>query len=71
MSKQVAAGYRMRGDEHRRNRLLVSAAFRRAHERGWTSVSFPGISSGIFAVPPEVCARTRAKYEEALRRLAA
>jgi O-acetyl-ADP-ribose deacetylase (regulator of RNase III) len=47
--------------------LLVQAlgvAFRRAHERGWSSVSFPAVSSGIFAVPLDVCARA---YVRAVR----
>jgi len=38
---------------------LVSAlysSFLRAHERNWGSVSFPGVSSGIFSVPPDICA---------------
>jgi putative ATPase len=35
----------------------LRAAFLRADERGWTSLSFPAVSSGIFAVPLEVCAR--------------
>jgi putative ATPase len=43
----------------------LQAAFLRAHERGWRSVSFPAVSSGIFAVPPEVCARA---YVAAVRR---
>jgi O-acetyl-ADP-ribose deacetylase (regulator of RNase III) len=42
----------------------LEAAFLRADERGWTSVSFPAVSSGIFAVPPEVCARA---YVRAVR----
>jgi putative ATPase len=42
----------------------LQAAFLRAHERGWTSVSFPAVSSGIFAVPPDVCARA---YVRAVR----
>jgi O-acetyl-ADP-ribose deacetylase (regulator of RNase III) len=42
----------------------LGAAFRRAHERGWSSVSFPAVSSGIFAVPLEVCARA---YVRAVR----
>jgi O-acetyl-ADP-ribose deacetylase (regulator of RNase III) len=52
------------GDEHRKLVAALEAAFRRASERGWTSVAFPAVSSGIFAVPPEVCA---AAYLEAVR----
>ncbi|MBI3037564.1 macro domain-containing protein [bacterium] len=40
--------------------LLVSAVYNsllRAHERGWSSISFPAISSGIFAVPKEICSK--------------
>jgi O-acetyl-ADP-ribose deacetylase (regulator of RNase III) len=40
--------------------LLVQAllsAFRLARERGWESLAFPAVSSGIFAVPVGVCAR--------------
>jgi O-acetyl-ADP-ribose deacetylase (regulator of RNase III) len=51
----------------REEELLVQAlavAFRRAHERGWSSVSFPAVSSGIFGVPLEVCARA---YVRAVR----
>ena len=51
----------------REEQLLVQAlgaAFERAHERGWASVSFPAVSSGIFAVPLEVCARA---YVRAVR----
>ena len=35
----------------------LSAAFARAEERSWTSVSFPAVSAGIFAVPLEICSR--------------
>ena len=42
----------------------LAAALLRAHERGWSSVSFPAVSSGIFAVPLEVCARA---YVRAVR----
>jgi O-acetyl-ADP-ribose deacetylase (regulator of RNase III) len=35
----------------------LTAAFACAQERGWQSVSFPAVSSGIFAVPLEICAR--------------
>ncbi len=46
------------GDEEARLETAIASALLRAHERGWRSVSFPGISSGIFAVPLEVCARS-------------
>ncbi len=45
------------GDEERKLVQAVESAFVRAHEQGWTSISFPGISSGIFAVPLDVCTR--------------
>jgi O-acetyl-ADP-ribose deacetylase (regulator of RNase III) len=44
------------GDEEEKLVRALTAAFARAHERGWSSVSFPAVSSGIFAVPPAVCA---------------
>ena len=43
-------------EEDKLYRALV-AAFACARERGWESVSFPAVSSGIFAVPAEICAR--------------
>jgi putative ATPase len=52
------------GEEEKLTRALQSA-FARAHERGWRAVSFPAVSSGIFAVPLEVCARA---YVAAVRR---
>jgi putative ATPase len=45
------------GDEEEKLVSALVSAFSRASERGWESVSFPAVSSGIFAVPPEVCAR--------------
>lgn len=53
------------GDEERKLFQALTAAFARADEKGWTSVSFPAVSSGIFAVPPEVCARAYAKAARA------
>ena len=53
------------GREEDRLVQALQAAFLRADERGWASVSFPAVSSGIFAVPPEVCARA---YVRAVRR---
>ena len=46
------------GDEERKLRRALLAAFRCAHEAGWGSVSFPAVSAGIFAVPLETCARS-------------
>jgi O-acetyl-ADP-ribose deacetylase len=52
------------GDEEDKLFQALTAAFERARERGWTSVSFPAVSSGIFAVPLDVCARA---YLKAMR----
>jgi putative ATPase len=52
------------GQEEDRLVQALGAAFCRAHERSWASVSFPAVSSGIFAVPLEVCARA---YVRAVR----
>jgi O-acetyl-ADP-ribose deacetylase (regulator of RNase III) len=53
------------GDEEAKLFRALTAAWQRAAERGWTSVSFPAVSAGIFAVPPPVCARA---YLAAARR---
>ena len=45
------------GNEEAKLVQALSAAFARAQERGWISVAFPAVSSGIFAVPLDVCAR--------------
>ena len=45
------------GDEEAKLVQALMNSFQKAKERGWTSVSFPAVSSGIFAVPPAVCAR--------------
>jgi putative ATPase len=45
------------GREEERLEAALRAAFLRAHEQGWASLSFPAVSSGIFAVPLEVCSR--------------
>ena len=57
-------------EEDKLYRALV-AAFACAHERGWESVSFPAVSSGIFSVPPDVCARAyvRAARASPLRKV--
>lgn len=53
-----AVGPRMgEGEEEDKLTRAVYASFLRAHERGWRSVSFPAVSSGIFAVPYDICAR--------------
>ncbi len=53
------------GEEERKLVQALTAAWQRADERGWVSVSFPAVSSGIFAVPLPVCARA---YATAARR---
>ena len=45
------------GEEQRKLERALGRAFSLAHEHGWPSVAFPAVSSGIFAVPPDVCAR--------------
>lgn len=45
------------GDEENKIVQALHSAFLRAHERKWKSLSFPGISSGIFSVPYSICAR--------------
>jgi O-acetyl-ADP-ribose deacetylase (regulator of RNase III) len=53
------------GDEERKLFQALVQAWARAEENGWQSVSFPAVSSGIFAVPLEICARA---YVKAARR---
>ena len=45
------------GDEENKIVKALNSSFLRASEKGWASLSFPGISSGIFAVPHDICAR--------------
>jgi O-acetyl-ADP-ribose deacetylase (regulator of RNase III) len=52
------------GDEEGKLVRALFAAFMCAEENGWDSLSFPAISSGIFAVPLDVCARA---YVRAVR----
>jgi O-acetyl-ADP-ribose deacetylase (regulator of RNase III) len=52
------------GDEEGKLTSALLAAFRLADERGWKSLAFPAVSSGIFGVPAEVCARA---YVQAVR----
>jgi putative ATPase len=49
------------GDEEAKLVRALTEAFSRAAERGWRSVAFPAVSSGIFAVPLEICARAYVK----------
>lgn len=49
------------GDEEAKLVRALTSAFACAKERGWSSVSFPAVSSGIFAVPLDVCARAYVK----------
>lgn len=45
------------GEEEAKLVRALGAAFTCARERRWNSVSFPAVSSGIFAVPLDICAR--------------
>jgi O-acetyl-ADP-ribose deacetylase (regulator of RNase III) len=45
------------GEEENKLFQALTSAFRVADEHGWSSVSFPAVSSGIFAVPLDICAR--------------
>ena len=45
------------GDEENKLVQTLKNAFLRAGERGWKSLAFPAISSGVYAVPYDVCAR--------------
>jgi O-acetyl-ADP-ribose deacetylase len=49
------------GDEEAKLVRALTAAFACARERGWRSVSFPAVSSGIFSVPLDICARAYLK----------
>ena len=53
------------GDEESKLFNALLAAFDEAKQRGWNSVSFPAVSSGIFAVPFDVCARAYLKAARA------
>jgi O-acetyl-ADP-ribose deacetylase len=45
------------GDEENKLVQALLSAWKCAQEGGWASVSFPAVSSGIFAVPLDICAR--------------
>jgi O-acetyl-ADP-ribose deacetylase (regulator of RNase III) len=49
------------GDEEDKLWRALMASWQRAEENGWQAVSFPAVSSGIFAVPLEICARAYLK----------
>ena len=60
----VGPRYGEGGEEAKLLQALL-CAFQRAKERGWNSVSFPAVSSGIFAVPLDICARAYLKAARA------
>ncbi len=55
------------GEGNEESKLLKAllSSFECALEHGWQTLSFPAVSSGIFAVPLEICARA---YLAAMRR---
>jgi len=46
------------GSEAQKLSSAVAAALRCAHRQGWKSIALPAISSGIYRVPLEICARS-------------
>lgn len=57
------------GEEEEKLVSAVARALSVAHDTGWTSLSMPAISAGIFSVPHGICARAyvagvRRHYEE-------
>jgi O-acetyl-ADP-ribose deacetylase len=53
------------GDEENKLFSALTAAWACARDKGWESVSFPAVSSGIFAVPLDICARAYLKAARA------
>ena len=53
------------GDEEDKLFRALTAAWTCARDKGWESVSFPAVSSGIFAVPLDLCARAYLKAARA------
>jgi O-acetyl-ADP-ribose deacetylase (regulator of RNase III) len=53
------------GDEENKLFRALTASWELARENGWESVSFPAVSSGIFAVPLDICARAYLKAARA------
>ena len=53
------------GNEEEKLFQALLSSFRLAHEKSWNAVSFPAVSSGIFAVPLEICARAYLKAARA------
>ena len=53
------------GDEEEKLLQALLSCWQCADDRGWAAVSFPAVSSGIFAVPLTICARA---YLAAARR---
>jgi O-acetyl-ADP-ribose deacetylase len=45
------------GDEEHKLLKALLSAWKCAADRGWADVSYPAVSSGIFAVPLDICAR--------------
>ena len=45
------------GDEEKKITQALNESFELAEARRWKSLSFPAISSGVFLVPAQVCAR--------------
>jgi O-acetyl-ADP-ribose deacetylase len=53
------------GNEEAKLYQALMSAFSVAAEKGWNSLSLPAVSSGIFVVPLDVCARAYVKAARA------
>lgn len=49
------------GDEQNKLELTIMSSLMIAHTKKWSSVAFPAISTGLFIIPTDVCAKAIGK----------